>query len=100
MSLGITVGKFYPFHLGHDYLIREAKKRVTHLVVLVGYQPNQAIPGSKRANWIRSMHPDVEVIEVLDRKWIRIQAHAFRRETKNRLPCIKPMTSGMGHSEF
>jgi|GEM_PF-4899823 len=27
MILGVTVGKFYPFHKGHDYLIREAKKK-------------------------------------------------------------------------
>lgn len=66
MTLGITVGKFYPFHLGHDYLIREAKKQVDALVVIVGYKPTEAIPGNIRANWIRSMHPDVEVIEVLD----------------------------------
>lgn len=66
MTLGITVGKFYPFHLGHDYLIREAKKQVDSLVVLLGYKPTQAIPGKIRANWIRFMHPDVEVIEVID----------------------------------
>lgn len=66
MTLGITVGKFYPFHLGHDYLIREAKKQVDTLVVLVGYKPTQGIPGDIRANWIRLMHPDVEVIEVKD----------------------------------
>lgn len=66
MTLGITVGKFYPFHKGHDYLIREAKARVDHLVVLVGYKPTQAILGTIRADWIRFMHPTVEVIEVLD----------------------------------
>lgn len=66
MTLGITVGKFYPFHLGHDYLIRTAKSQVDHLVVLVGYKPNDTISGTIRGNWIRQMHPDVEVIEVLD----------------------------------
>ncbi|OLP17423.1 hypothetical protein BST81_16670 [Leptolyngbya sp. 'hensonii'] len=66
MKLGITVGKFYPFHLGHDYLIRQAKGQVDHLVVLVGYKPTQEISGLARANWIRFLHPDVEVIEVLE----------------------------------
>lgn len=66
MSLGITVGKFLPFHLGHDHLIRRAKAQVDHLVVLVGYKPAQRIPGPVRADWIRAMHPDVEVIETLD----------------------------------
>lgn len=66
MTLGITVGKFYPFHVGHDYLIRSAKAQVDHLVVLVGYKPTQQIAGQVRAEWIRFMHPEVEVIEVLE----------------------------------
>lgn len=66
MKLGVTVGKFYPFHRGHDYLIRQAKAQVEQLVVIVGAKPEQAIPGSLRANWIRVMHPDVEVYETLD----------------------------------
>ena len=66
MTLGITIGKFYPFHLGHHYLIEQAKAQVDHLVVLVGYKPTQTIPGTVRADWIRSLHSDVEVIEVLE----------------------------------
>ena len=66
MTLGITVGKFYPFHLGHNYLIQTAKTQVDHLVVLVGYKLQDTISGAIRASWIRKMHPDVEVIEVLD----------------------------------
>ncbi|WP_088894564.1 AAA family ATPase [Leptolyngbya ohadii] len=66
MTLGITIGKFYPFHLGHNYLIQQAKTQVDCLVVLVGYKPSQTIPGKVRADWIRALHPDVEVIEVLE----------------------------------
>ncbi len=66
MMLGVTVGKFYPFHLGHDLLIQTAKRQVDRLVVLVGWKPEQDLSGTLRANWIREMHPDVEVIEVLD----------------------------------
>lgn len=66
MTLGITVGKFYPFHLGHDHLIRTAREQVDHLVVLVGAAPDQRIPGAVRAAWIRARHPEVEVVEVLD----------------------------------
>jgi len=66
MTLGITIGKFYPFHLGHHYLIEQAKAQVDHLVVLIGYKPTQMLPVSLRANWIRVLHPDVEVIEVLE----------------------------------
>ena len=66
MTLGITIGKFYPFHRGHDYLIRQAKAQVDRLVVLLGYKPSQALPGGVRAEWIRFLHPDVEVIETVD----------------------------------
>lgn len=66
MSLGITVGKFYPFHLGHDYLIGQAKAQVDRLVVLIGHKPTQAIPVEVRSNWIRQMHPDVEVIAAIE----------------------------------
>lgn len=66
MMLGVTVGKFYPFHLGHDLLIQTAKRQVDRLVVLVGWKPEHHLSGTLRANWIREMHPDVEVIEVLD----------------------------------
>ncbi|WP_254567995.1 AAA family ATPase [Oscillatoria sp. HE19RPO] len=66
MKLGVTVGKFYPFHRGHDYLIRQAKAQVEQLVVVVGAKPEQAISGNLRGNWIRVMHPDVEVYETLD----------------------------------
>jgi NadR type nicotinamide-nucleotide adenylyltransferase len=66
MTLGVTIGKFYPFHLGHSYLITEAKKQVDHLVVLVCHHSQQTITGNIRSQWIKYLHPDVEVIEVID----------------------------------
>jgi HTH-type transcriptional regulator, transcriptional repressor of NAD biosynthesis genes len=66
MTLGITVGKFYPFHMGHDFLIKQAKAQVDKLVVIVSYKPEQVIRGEIRANWIQEMHPDVEVILGID----------------------------------
>lgn len=66
MKLGVTIGKFYPFHLGHNYLITEAKKQVDHLIVLVCGKETQNIETQIRAQWIRFLHPEIEVIEVLD----------------------------------
>lgn len=66
MTLGVTVGKFFPFHRGHEHLIREARRRVDELVVLVGHRPGDSIPGGVRAGWIRDRHPDVTVIETED----------------------------------
>jgi HTH-type transcriptional regulator, transcriptional repressor of NAD biosynthesis genes len=62
VRLGVTIGKFFPFHLGHDLLVREAKARCDRLVVIVGERPGQALPGPVRAAWIRELHPDVEVV--------------------------------------
>lgn len=66
MTLGITVGKFYPLHQGHTHLLRTARAQVDHLVVLLGYRPDQALPGHIRAGWIRSLYPDIEVILALE----------------------------------
>jgi len=66
MTIGITVGKFYPLHKGHDYLIRQAKAQVDTLVVIVSYKHEQDISGEIRANWIQQMHPDIEVILGID----------------------------------
>ena len=66
MSLGVTIGKFYPFHRGHDLLITEAKRQVEQLVVLSCATYDQDVPGAIRADWIREMHPDVTVLELTD----------------------------------
>jgi NadR type nicotinamide-nucleotide adenylyltransferase len=66
MTLGVTIGKFLPFHIGHRYLIGHARTQVTHLVVIVAEHPEQTITGAERARWIRAEHPDVEVIVTPD----------------------------------
>ncbi len=66
MRLGVTVGKFYPFHQGHEHLLQSAAAQVDRLVVLLCYKPGQELPGRERAAWIRESCPMVEVIEVLD----------------------------------
>ncbi len=66
MTVGVTIGKFNPFHLGHDHLIRVAKSQVDRLVVIVAERSDQTIPGHRRADWISSTHPDVEVLVTPD----------------------------------
>ncbi|MCA8922772.1 MAG: AAA family ATPase [Planctomycetes bacterium] len=60
--LGVTVGKFYPLHLGHAHLLREASRQVDRLVVVVGFRPGQELPGELRAGWIRELFPEAEVV--------------------------------------
>ncbi len=62
-TVGLTLGKFAPLHLGHQFLIEEARKQVDRLYVLV-YEANETwISVTKRANWIRKLYPNVIVIE-------------------------------------
>lgn len=63
---GLVIGKFYPPHRGHHYLIDTALTACAKLHVLVCHKPSQSIPGRLRAQWIRQRHPEAVVHEVDD----------------------------------
>jgi len=63
---GLVLGKFLPYHEGHAHLIREARRQVEDLVVLVCSLPSDAIPGGERFQWVRRAHPDCRVAHVTD----------------------------------
>ena len=63
-TTGLILGKFAPFHKGHQYLLEFAKSRVDKLYVLI-YDAKETthIPLETRADWIRKIYfPDVTVI--------------------------------------
>ncbi len=60
---GLTLGKFVPFHKGHQLLIETAMKEVDELIVLIYDDPISTIPLKIRANWIRELYPSITVIE-------------------------------------
>lgn len=62
MKKGLIVGKFYPPHKGHKYLIETGLKNVDHLTVVVCWRRDEFIPGELRAKWIKKMHPNVHVL--------------------------------------
>lgn len=64
MKQGLVIGKFYPFHRGHQYLIDVARSKCDHLIVLVCAGAHQVIPAPLRAKWIQAdnMGVDVRVI--------------------------------------
>jgi NadR type nicotinamide-nucleotide adenylyltransferase len=66
MTLGFVVGKFYPPHRGHKFLIDSARKQVDELVVMLAAHPSQTIPGEVRYAWLREIHPDCDVRLVPD----------------------------------
>jgi len=60
-SRGLIIGKFYPPHRGHEYLIRTAIARVNELHVIVFYRSDETIPGKLRAEWLRKLFPNILV---------------------------------------
>lgn len=66
MKTGFIVGKFYPFHLGHMYLIDVARAHCDHLIVWVCEKADQSVLGHVRASWIKELYPEIEVRLVPD----------------------------------
>ncbi len=66
MSLGFVLGKFYPLHKGHIYLIEEARKKTEKLVVLIGSLQKEKIPGEIRFEWLKKTFPDLEIHHIED----------------------------------
>ena len=60
------MGKFMPFHKGHQYLIASARKQVDHLTVLVCSVQAEPIPGWLRYAWVKNTYPDLDVRHVTD----------------------------------
>ena len=62
--IGLTLGKYAPFHLGHKYVIDTAVSEMDKVIVMVYEDDITSIPVRVRANWIRALYPnDVEVVE-------------------------------------
>ena len=66
MTLGFIVGKFYPPHRGHKYLIETARRQVDEVIVMVAHHRDQTIPGELRRDWLREIHPNCQVMLVPD----------------------------------
>ncbi|TCN60104.1 cytidyltransferase [Flavobacterium circumlabens] len=62
-KVGLTLGKFAPFHKGHQFLIETAISEVDELIVLIYDDPVLNIPLATRAGWIREIYPEILVIE-------------------------------------
>ncbi len=58
---GLVIGKFYPPHLGHNYLIDTALANSDEVDVLVVDNPNYHLPATKRAAWLQAHHPRANV---------------------------------------
>jgi len=66
---GLVIGKFYPPHLGHEYLIRTAATHCAQVTVGVLGSSVESIPMQSRVGWLReslSDLPHVRIVAELD----------------------------------
>ena len=66
MRRGLTLGKFAPFHRGHQLLVEAALHEVDELVIMVYATDVIDVPLQVRAGWIRELYPAIRVIEAWD----------------------------------
>ena len=65
---GLVVGKFYPPHRGHKYLIDSALAACEQVTVIVCYKKSETIPGTLRASWLQTIHPTAKIMLIDDNK--------------------------------
>ncbi len=66
-KIGMTLGKFAPLHHGHQHVIETALSEMDHTLVLIYDCPELDVcPLPIRAQWIRDLYPQVEVLEIWD----------------------------------
>ena len=63
---GLVIGKFYPLHLGHVYLIETALAGSDELDVLVCDNEHYQLPVDHRVKWIQDMFPTARVQSIPD----------------------------------
>ncbi|WP_017306295.1 AAA family ATPase [Spirulina subsalsa] len=66
MRRGLTLGKFAPFHRGHQMLVETALGEVDELVVMVYATDVINVPLQVRAGWIQKLYPTIQIIEAWD----------------------------------
>ena len=63
---GLVIGKFYPFHAGHQALVRAATSTCDRVTVEVMAHAVESIPADVRVGWVRAEHPTARVVAAPD----------------------------------
>jgi HTH-type transcriptional repressor of NAD biosynthesis genes len=61
----LIVGKFFPPHVGHEYLVRTALEFSGRVTVLVLAASSEPLPMELRARWLRECFPDAAGLRVV-----------------------------------
>mgnify|MGYP004444460925 FL=1 len=59
---GFTIGKFAPFHRGHEYLIETALKDMDEFYVVIYDTPQFNIDIETKIKWIKDEFPNVKIL--------------------------------------
>lgn len=65
MKIGLTFGKYLPFHTGHKALLDFALERCDELKVVVCASDGERFPADHRARWIREAYPGLDRLEII-----------------------------------
>lgn len=65
---GLVIGKFYPPHRGHKFLIDSAEAACKQVTVIVCAKDSETIPGALRAQWLATIHPRARIMLMNDNK--------------------------------
>jgi NadR type nicotinamide-nucleotide adenylyltransferase len=63
---GLVIGKFYPFHAGHQALVRAATSSCDRVTVEVMAHVVESIPVDVRVGWVQAEHPTARVVAAPD----------------------------------
>lgn len=65
-KIGFTIGKFAPFHKGHEFLIKSALKDMDELYVVIYDTPEFDIDINTKTNWIHRKFPNVKILKAFN----------------------------------
>ena len=65
---GVIIGKFYPLHKGHQYLIETAIKNSEHLYIIICTKESEKPNPSTRLKWMKELYnrPNITVKHIVD----------------------------------
>ncbi len=66
LKIGFTIGKFAPFHRGHEFLIETALKEMDEFYVVIYDTPELSISAHMKAKWIKNRFPSVRILYAFD----------------------------------
>ena len=65
-KVGFTIGKFAPFHKGHEFLIETALKDMDEFYIVVYDTPEFNINIDTKVNWLTKKFPNVHILKAFD----------------------------------